>query len=272
MPHKISYRERGQGELLILLHGYGGSVHHWEQIADSLSSYYHVVVPNLSHVYMSTDKLFFTVQIEVIAKFIRETYPGKKVNIAGLSYGGALTWGLSSQYPELIEKTILINPMMIHPMKHFIPKELKFFFSLPFNLTSIYVMLSTPMGKRFLKHAAEIFRNERSQGVTAIDQLKGRKLQFVSHMIHHFSWILRSENWLFWEEKVKNKHTANCCLIFDEEDPLFHKDSYHNFATHIGCKNIVVISEAGHLATKTSPDIISQHILEFLKTTNSVAV
>lgn len=268
MSHKISYRERGQGALLILLHGYGGSVHHWEAVAENLSQNYRVVVPNLSHIYMSTDKLFFTVQIEVLAKFIRETFPGKKVHVAGVSYGGALCWGLASQYPELIKKTVLINPLVTNPVKHFLPKELKFFFSIPLNLGSVYMMLSTPMGRSFLKRSAQIFRDERTEGVTAIENLKGRKLQFVAHMIHHFAWILRSEDWAFWHKKMDD-YCTECCFIFDTDDPLFHKDAYRKFAEHIGCEDVIVLSGAGHLAIKTRPDAISKYIFEFLEKQNA---
>ena len=183
MSHKITFRERGQGPVLLLLHGYGGSIHHWDSIAESLSQHYRVVVPNLTHVYLSTDKLFFAVQVEVVAKFIAENFPGEKVHVAGLSYGGALSWALAAQHPQLIRKTVLINPMVTDPVKHFLPKELRFFFSIPLNLKSIYVMLSTPMGAAFLKRAAQIFRDERSEGNAGVERLKGRKLQFLS-LIH----------------------------------------------------------------------------------------
>lgn len=263
MSHKITYRKRGQGPLLLLLHGYGGSVHHWEAIAESLSSHYRVVVPNLSHLYMSTDKLFFSVQVEVLAKFIRETFPGEKVHVSGLSYGGALSWGLASQHPDLVDKTILINPMVTDPVRHFLPKELKFFFSIPLNLKSIYLMLATPMGRIFLKRAAQIFRDERSEGVTSVEHLKGRKLMFVAHMIHHFSWILRSEDWSAWHRKLYH-YRGDCRLIFDKEDLLFNQEAYSQFAKHIGCEDVISLEGAGHLAIKTRPDIISKMIMEFL--------
>lgn len=266
MSHKITYRERGQGPLLILLHGYGGSVQHWDAIAQTLSSHYRVVVPNLAHIYMSSDKLFFTVQIEVLAKFIRETFPEEKVCVAGLSYGGALAWGLATQHPDLVKKTVLINPMVTDPVRFFLPKELKFFFSIPLNLKSVYLMLSTPMGRTFLKRAAQIFRDERSEGVTSVEHLKGRKLLFVAHMIHHFSWILRSEDWKFWHQKLFN-YRGECRLIFDKEDLLFDQEAYKRFAKHIGCEDIIPIEGAGHLAIKTRPDIISQLMLEFLENT-----
>ena len=264
MSHKITYKEKGSGPLLVLLHGYGGSMQHWEPIAEALSAHYRVIVPNLSHIYMSSDKLFFTVQIEAIAKFIRDTFPGQRASIAGLSYGGAMCWGLASQHPQLIEKTILINPMVTDPVKNFLPGELKFFFSIPLNLKSIYVMLSTPMGRLFLKRAAQIFRDERSEGVNSVENLKGRKLQFVAHMIHHFSWILRSEDWQYWHARLY-EYRGECRLIFDEQDLLFNQEAYKKFANHIGCDDVVVLTGAGHLAIKTQPEHVSSLILEFLK-------
>ncbi|UOF02692.1 alpha/beta fold hydrolase [Bdellovibrio reynosensis] len=268
MSHKITFRERGQGPLLVLLHGYGGSVQHWENIAQSLSSSYRVIVPNLSHIYMGSDKLFFTVQIEALAKFIRDTFPGEKVSVAGLSYGGALSWGLACQHPHLVHKTVLINPMVTDPVKNFLPVELKFFLSVPLNLKSVYLMLSTPMGKAFLRRSAQIFRDERSgDSAIAVENLKGRKLQFVAHMIQHFSWILRSENWKFWNQKLY-KYRGDCRLIFDQDDLLFNHQAYSKFAAHIGCEDVITLKGAGHLAIKTQPDEISKFIFEFLETDN----
>ncbi|UXR65080.1 alpha/beta hydrolase [Bdellovibrio bacteriovorus] len=265
MSHKITFRERGQGPLLILLHGYGGSVHHWDSIAESLSQTYRVVVPNLSHIYMSSDKLFFTVQIEVLARFIQENFPNQRVNVAGLSYGGALCWGLATHHPQLVKRTVLINPMVTDPIRHFLPKELKFFFSIPLNLKSVYVMLSTPMGRSFLKRSAQIFRDERSEGAVSVETLKGRKLQFVAHMIHHFAWILRSEDWAYWHTRLYT-YRGDCRLIYDEQDLLFNQDAYRQFARHIGCEDIVTLTGAGHLAIKTQPEEVARLIQEFIST------
>ncbi|UYL09646.1 alpha/beta hydrolase [Bdellovibrio sp. SKB1291214] len=263
MSHKITYRERGSGPILLLLHGYGGSVHHWEGIAAHLEQHYRVVIPNLSHIYMSSDKLFFTVQVEVLARFIKEHFPDERVHVAGLSYGGALSWGLATMHPQLVRKMALINPMVTDPVKKFMPKELRFFFSIPLNLKSIYIMLSTPMGASFLKRAAQIFRDERSEGAVSVERLKGRKLQFVAHMIHHFSWILRSEDWQAWNRKLFN-YRGECRLIFDESDLLFNQEAYRGFAKHLGCEDLIVLKGAGHLAIKSQPDQVAHHLIEFL--------
>lgn len=266
MSQKIIYRERGQGQLLLFLHGYGGSVHHWQGVAEKLEHHYRIIIPNLGHLYLSTDKLSFSAQVEVLARFIEENFPGEKVHVAGLSFGGALAWALATEYPHLISKTVLINPMVTDPIRHFLPIELRFFFSIPINLKSIYVMLTTPMGKSFLKRSAQIFRDERSEGATAVENLQGRKLQFVAYMIHHFAWILRSENWALWNKKLLNYH-GECRLIYDQEDLLFDETAYKKFALHIGCDDVITLSGSGHLAIKTNPKLIAKYIREFIEET-----
>jgi pimeloyl-ACP methyl ester carboxylesterase len=263
MPHKITFRDKGQGPLLLLLHGYGGTPQHWEAIADRLCSDFRVISLNLSHIYMSTDKLLFSTQIQCLVRFIEENFQKEKVHVAGLSFGGALAWGLACRRPDLVEKLILVNPLVTFPVQHFLPKELRFFFSLPMNLTSIYLMLRTPMGQGFLKRSAEIFRDERSQGAIAMEKLRGRKLMFVAHLIHHFSWILRSEDWSVWEQKLR-QYQGESLLIFDKNDLLFSQESYQKFAQQMGCNQVHFLEGAGHLAIKNRPEEIASMTRDFI--------
>jgi len=263
MAHKITFRERGHGPVLILLHGFGGSVHHWEACVEELSKNYRVVVPNLSHLFMSTDRIFFTVQVESIAQFIKTNFPGEKVHVAGLSFGGALAWALSRQRPDLIDRLILINSMVTDPVPKFSLPELRYFFVMPMNSRAIYVLLSTPIGKAFLKRAAMIFRDERSGGVGRLDTLKGRRLLFVSHLIFNFSWMLRREDWHWWKQKIE-KTEFPCLFIYDREDLLFSKDVYLKFAEELRAEKLVELNGAGHLAIKSRPELICRAIHQYL--------
>lgn len=263
MAHKITYREHGQGPLLILLHGFGGSVHHWESCIEDLSKHYRVVVPNLTHLFMSTDRIFFTVQVEAIARFIHDHFPGEKAAVAGLSFGAALAWGLSALHPEIVSKAVLINPMIPDPIPSFSLPELRYFFVMPMSTRAIYVMLSTPIGRAFLKRAAMIFRDERSGGIHRLDQLKGRRLLFVSHLIFNFTWMLRREDWHWWREKVAQKTFPNL-VIFDRDDLLFSRETYLRFAQDFHSEKVVELTGTGHLSIKARPDLVSREIHEYL--------
>lgn len=263
MTHKITYREQGSGPILVLLHGYGGSVHHWEGCAKELAKHYRVVVPNLSHLFLSTDRIFFTVQVETLALFIKTYFPGEKVHVAGLSFGGALGWALQQQHPEMVERLVLINPLIADPVPSFRLPELRYFFVMPLNSRSIYMLLSTPIGKAFLKRAAAIFRDERVEGEGRLDNLKGRKLLFVSHLIYNFSWILRREDWSWWKTKMA-QNPSHSLMIYDCEDLLFDRETYKKFSEELQCNKVVELTGAGHIAIKSRPETIAKLIHDYL--------
>lgn len=151
MSHKINHREIGEGPILVLLHGYGGSAMHWDGLLENLKGCYRVVIPSISHLFLSQDKIYFSIQVEVLAKYLKEHFPGQKVNLAGTSYGGALAWALSTQYPELVDQLVLINPMLPHPGKLFVPPEVRYFCVTPWTEKGIHVALETPIGQAVIR-------------------------------------------------------------------------------------------------------------------------
>lgn len=265
MSHtKIAYRTHGEGEILILLHGYAGSVLQWDDVAKNLENKFKVIVPNLTHLFMGREEWNFTKQIDMFADFLRFEFPYQKVNLAGISYGGALAWGLALRHPEMIKKTIFINPMPPAPTQAFNIPVLKSFFSLPMNVRSIYMVLRTPIGRFFLKRMTEVFRMERADLMERLDGVHGRKLLFICHVIHKFSWILRNENWHLWKLRLET-WTHPSLLIFDEEDSLFAKKTYLKFQDLIGCEETFKLHDAGHIAISTQPEIIAKRIIEFFQ-------
>lgn len=264
MSHKISFREYGHGPILVLLHGYGGSVMHWDGVVDRLKDHYRVVVPNLSHLYISRNRLLFSVQVELVAEFIKTQFPGEKVHIAGLSFGGALAWGLSVQHPEIVNRLAVFNPVVPHPVSYFRLPEMRYFFVLPMNDKAILRLLPTPIGQAFLKRAAEIFRPDRENAARSLTRLQGRKLEFVSDLISHFSWILRNEDWNFWRVNLQ----ASACpslIVYCKDDLLFAPESYQDFAKDLGATKVVELEGAGHIISKSHPEILATCIRDFLE-------
>jgi len=261
---KIAKSEKGTGKPLVCLHGYGGSVLHWEAVTREWTAHFRVIVPNLTHLYMGTQKLSFSQQIDQVAAFLREMSPHEPVSLVGISYGGALAWGLALQYPELIDKVIFINPMPPFAAKSFGIPSLRAFFALPIPVTLVHFFLSSGAGRRFLRDAGAVFRNLQGEPVEdRIEHLRGRKLKFVSHIFWKFSWILRTERWAQWEQRLTGwKH--DCLLVYDRKDPLFNSDFYDGFAKKLAGTNVVVTQEAGHISILQQPKLIGGTVREYL--------
>lgn len=263
MVSKIAYQKKGQGPVIVLLHGYAGSVLHWETVVQDLEKTHTVVIPNLTHLTLSREKIPFHVQLDQLARFLKINFPGQCINIAGISYGGALAWGLALKYPEIVQKVSLINPMMPDPQKHFAVPVLKHVFRLPLNIRSLYLILRTQMGRFFLKRLAEIFRVERADWLDRMNDLHGRKLLFVCHVIDKFNWILKNENWNYWRESMKSwQHPVQ--MIYDPHDPLFDHGTYLAFSDLLDCDSVVELRDAGHMAIHYRGPRIAQEILGFL--------
>ncbi|MBX2987111.1 MAG: alpha/beta hydrolase [Bdellovibrionaceae bacterium] len=263
MSHKIPFREHGQGPILILLHGYGGSVMQWDGVVERLRDSYRVVVPNLSHLYMSQNRLLFPMIIEHVGNFIEANFPGERVSVAGMSFGGMVAWGLALQRPALVDRLVLLNPLVPHPVNHFRRPELRYFFVLPMSVKSVLRTFETPIGEAFLKTAVEIFRPDREMA-GPLARLKGRKLAFVADLVAHFAWILRSEDWKFWEKRLE-QNQASTLMIWSQDDPLFTEDSYRDFAMLSRAGQALTWAAGGHILSRSKPDEVAIAISEFLR-------
>lgn len=265
MSHKISHREIGVGPTLVLLHGYGGSAMHWDAVVENLKTDYRVVIPSISHLFLSQDKIFFSIQIEVLAQFLKENFPRQKVSLAATSYGGALAWGLSIQYPDLVDRLILINPMLPHPGKYFIPPELRYFCVTPWTEKGIKMALATPIGQALVKKLIAAFRDERSRSHAPARELAGKKLDFVAHLVFNFTWILHNEDWSAWDNQIRQcLRKPTSMVIFDQQDYLFSEQAYQAFAKNLESQKVVATAGGGHLTIKTRPHEICLFIREFM--------
>lgn len=264
---RIVYKDIGQGPLLVLFHGFGGTPLHWQDVGETLSLSYRVIIPNLSHIFINKEAYSFSEQVEILQTFIQTQFGNEKnISVGGTSFGGALAWGLTVRNPARFQKVIYVNPMPPAPMGLFSLGLLRHLMKLPINTKSAYVFLNTPMGKMLLPWLAKIFRIEREEGNARIENLTGRKLMFVSHIISRFSWIIKGEDWEWWRERLRHRaSTASSFLIFDSTDPLFDKKTYEDFSNLVGCTTICEVKGGGHLTVKTKPDRVAREIETFLQ-------
>lgn len=267
MSQKINFRIRGQGHPLILLHGFAGSVLHWEEVAGNLEKKFRVVPVNYSHFYLGRTHVSFSQQVRRLKVFIEENFKEEKVHLAGISYGAALCWALAAQYPEFIDRVVFINPMPVVPEKSFAMPLVRYFFKIPMHIKAIYFFLQTPLGRNFLKRSAEIFRVERAEGEARIENLKGRKLLLVANLYYQFMWILKNERWTDWESLVE-KNPPRSMLMYDRFDPLFSERAYVEFAETMKCERVVYVESAGHIAIRTKPEFIAEQIQKYLSASN----
>jgi 3-oxoadipate enol-lactonase len=107
----IAYKEMGEGETIVFLHGFCGSMSYWDKVAPMLSCDYHVILIDLrGHGHSNTSDDSFT--IDDMAKDVKEVLESLQIGqfyLFGHSLGGYITLSLVEHYPEKLKGYGLIH-------------------------------------------------------------------------------------------------------------------------------------------------------------------
>ena len=112
----MHYMEYGKEhkEIIILLHGGGLSWWNYREVAEKLSSDYHVVLPILDgHAESSCDFTSIEENAKIIIKFIDEKFDGSVLLIGGLSLGGQIALEILSQKKDICQYALIESALVV---------------------------------------------------------------------------------------------------------------------------------------------------------------
>lgn len=111
--HTYCYADTGQGPVMLLLHGLGGSLYDWRHMIEPLSRTHRVIALDFLGSGES-DKppdvdYGFAAQAVRVARFL-DALGIRRVTLVGNSYGGGVTLLFALRWPERVERMVLIDP------------------------------------------------------------------------------------------------------------------------------------------------------------------
>jgi len=108
----VHYRDEGEGEPLVLLHGWASSLHTWDGWAEELKEDFRVIRLDLPAFGLTgpREKQKYTTDfyIDFLEDFLDELEL-EQIHLAGNSLGGGITWAFASHNPDRVGKIILLN-------------------------------------------------------------------------------------------------------------------------------------------------------------------
>ena len=252
---------------MVLFHGYGGSPHDWEHLVPGLIAKYRVIVPNITPLFLDqTSKVRFRDQVEILSEFLRRIVPQNEVaNILASSYGGALAWALSIHDPRLVGSLILLSPMPPNPIERIQFPDLKRMIEIGRWPQALWLLFKTDWGQKLIPKLATHFNVAwLKKRADRFEELTPRKIRLVVHVMHRFAWILQSERWRFWEDRIRFVESP-VCLIWGSEDRLYHDNEPERFQHIFPSCRLHRIHGAGHLIAKESPTQVEAILEKFLE-------
>jgi pimeloyl-ACP methyl ester carboxylesterase len=109
---RIAYRTGGSGPLLVLIHGITSNSATWDRVLPRLARRYEVLAPDLLG-HGRSDKLRGDYSVGAHANTVRDLLDAlghRSATFVGHSLGGGVALQLAYQYPERVERLVLVAP------------------------------------------------------------------------------------------------------------------------------------------------------------------
>ena len=112
---RLHIRDTGnpEGPVVVFIHGFGASLHTWENWSTALEKNYRVIRFDLPGFGLSETDLkrdYSDDRTNDILLGLLEQLDVKKMYLVGNSIGGRIAWYFSAKHPELVAKLVLISP------------------------------------------------------------------------------------------------------------------------------------------------------------------
>ena len=108
----VHYRDEGEGFPIVLIHGTAASLHTWDAWTDELKKTNRVIRMDLPAFGITGPNKNADYSIEAYTTFLHsflEKLKLEKFHLAGNSLGGNIAWNYTADYPEKVEKLILVD-------------------------------------------------------------------------------------------------------------------------------------------------------------------
>jgi pimeloyl-ACP methyl ester carboxylesterase len=109
--HSVSYVEAGEGPVLLLVHGIAGSCESWREVVEPLSRHHTVIAPDFPG-HGASEAGAGDYSIGALAAGLRDlllTLGHERATVVGHSLGGGVAMQLAYQFPEMIERLVLVS-------------------------------------------------------------------------------------------------------------------------------------------------------------------
>ncbi|MBM4339370.1 MAG: alpha/beta hydrolase [Deltaproteobacteria bacterium] len=263
--HTIFYVVKGEGEPLLLIHGFGAGMWIWEKQIEVLSRSFRVYAIDLiGHGFSDRPKIDY--DAETYIHFMKAFMDGvgiEKATLIGNSMGGGIAWATAISFPERVSRLILIDcmpPDILHQASNDSFKTL-------FALKRIPLLPYLIIGSRSERSIKWILQ-ECISGIQQITpEIVSRQYQLSS--IKGSTWVLYSTLYHA-QEAMRFKDSVGLIrqptlLIWGEDDLIFPPSVGEKLHQAIRGSVIHVVKESGHIPMWETPKEVNEAILSFLE-------
>ncbi len=245
---QVHYKEAGQGEALLILHGWGASSESWILLQRALSKEgFRVIAIDLPG-FGRTNPPAVAWGVQEYANFVERFVSAiglDKFFLLGHSFGGQIAISFTVEHQELVKKLILAAPPGIRRPPGFKERTLS---ALSKILSPFLFLVPSESAKEILKKAAYrlIKRRDYAQAEGVMREVMQR--------------VIRED--LF---SIFSQIRVPTLIVWGDDDKLVPVQDAYTLLREIPHSAVEIIPGAGHAPHLKTPEKLSQLVTKFLK-------
>lgn len=249
---------------LILIHGFTASVYVWKTVAPMLADEgFHVIAVDLVGFGYSEKPSWFDYSIASQARMISRLMNRLGIGTAtiiGSSYGGAVALTLALDYPERVEKLVLVDAVINNEPKNHPLMRLAAIPGIGEVMTPFLID-----SRSFMKIRMQSTLSPANHHLITRERIES-VIRPLSAADGHNSVLQTSRNWN--ADRIEHDaHLINhpTLILWGEEDtviPLRNAEKLYNSIVH---SRLVVLKNCGHLPQEEKPELFVALVNEFCR-------
>jgi pimeloyl-ACP methyl ester carboxylesterase len=270
---------QGEGELVILLHGFLEFWYSWRRQIPSLSRHFKVVVPDLRG-YNDSDKPNHGYDLETLTQDIYGLIQGlgyQQAALVGHDFGGTLAWHVAQRFPDAVNRLAVLNA----------PHPRQFLQSLTSNLDQLrrswYVLACQLPGvpEWVIRHNLSSIVQTLFQGQairkgaftktdTEIYQAALEKPGVIAAALNTYRQLLSPPSLLKIVGRSPSLVHVPTLVLWGEEDSLLSHDLMQGIEAFVSAPfQLKLIPQCGHWIQQEVPQTVNRELLNFLRIQSS---
>ena len=263
---RVHYQEFGDVSkpTLIMIHGYTASLYVWKTVAPMLAdSGFHVVALDLLGFGYSDKPSWFDYaiasQARIVARFMNRLGIGR-ATLVGSSYGGAVAATLALDYPERVEKLVLVDAVSNDNLRNHPILKLASIPGIgeaitPFLVDSRAVQRHRMRGT-LAKANHKLITDERVEGI----------LRPLTAADAHHSLLATSRAWSANRiEQDAHLITQPTLIVWGEDDKVIPVDDGYTLHRSILNSRLVILKDCGHVPQAERSETFAELVTEFCR-------
>ncbi len=263
--HTIFYTVKGEGNPLILIHGYGAGIWVWEKQMEILSQHNQVYALDvIGYGFSGRPKIPYTPEAYIrFLKDFMDTVGIEKATLIGNSMGGGIAWGTAILFPERVDRLVLIDCVPPDVFRQVKNESLRTLIAIR-NIPLIPYLVISARSRSTMKWVladcisdVKLITPEVVERQYEISRIKGTTWVLYSTLKHGEEALKLREQFSLIRQPV--------LFIWGEKDKVFPPEVGETLHRALNGSKLQLIEKSGHIPMWESPDPVNQAILEFLK-------